>query len=75
MRGYKMSAYKNTANDYNNVHDNVCSYIKNRQDLYSKIFDKLAYNLLFSENILSLGELVFCLLSLHLALRHYFPLI
>lgn len=48
-----MSTYKNTANDYNNV----CSYIKNRQDLYSKVFNQVAYNLLFSEHILSLAEL------------------
>ena len=52
-----MSAYKNTANDYNNVHDNVCSYIKNRQDLYSEMLDKLVYDLLFFEYILSLDEL------------------
>lgn len=48
-----MSTYKNTENNYNNVYN----YIKNRQDLYSKVFNQLAYNLLFSEHILSLDEL------------------
>ncbi len=36
---------------------NVCNYIKNKQDVYSEMFNKLVYDLLFSEYILSLDEL------------------